>query len=65
VGAARRLPLSILGFLQYLSPSIQFVLAVFVYGEPLTSARLVAFGFIWSGLAIFLAHSLRAERSVV
>lgn len=59
VGAARRLPLSTLGFLQYLSPSIQFVLAVFVYGEPLTTARLLAFCCIWAGLAIFLAHSMR------
>jgi chloramphenicol-sensitive protein RarD len=59
VGAARRLPLSTLGFLQYLSPSIQFLLAVFVYGEPLTTARLLAFSCIWAGLAVFLAHSLR------
>jgi chloramphenicol-sensitive protein RarD len=57
--AARRLPLSTLGFLQYLSPSIQFLIAVFVYGEPFASARAVAFVLIWTGLAIFMAHSLR------
>ena len=57
--AARRLPLTTLGFLQYLSPSIQFALAVFVYGEPLTTPRLLAFSCIWAGLAIFLAHSMR------
>jgi chloramphenicol-sensitive protein RarD len=60
VGAARRLPLSILGFLQYLSPSLQFALAVFVYGELLTRAKVVAFGFIWAGLAVLVARSLRA-----
>jgi chloramphenicol-sensitive protein RarD len=57
--AARRLPLSTLGFLQYLSPSIQFLIAVFVYGEAFASARAVAFVLIWTGLAIFMAHSLR------
>jgi chloramphenicol-sensitive protein RarD len=53
--AARRLPLSTVGFLQYISPSIQFLLAVALYGEPFTSARKVAFACIWTGLAIFAA----------
>lgn len=57
--AARRLPLSTLGFLQYLSPTIQFFLAVLVYGEPLTRARIGAFVCIWVGLAIFLTQSMR------
>ncbi len=52
-GAARRLPLSTLGFLQYLSPSIQFALAVLVFGEPLSAARLVAFACIWAALLLF------------
>lgn len=58
-GAARRLPLSTLGLLQYLSPTVQFLLAVLVYGEPFDAARAVAFGFIWTALAVFAAHSLR------
>ena len=58
-GAARRLPLSTLGFLQYLAPSLQFLLAVFVYGEPLDGARLVAFGLIWAALAVFAYSTLR------
>ena len=57
--AARRLPLSTLGFLQYLSPTLQFLLAVFAFGEPLDAARAGAFAFIWAGLAIFTAFTLR------
>jgi len=51
--AARRLPLSTLGFLQYLAPTGQFVLAVLVYGESFTRDQLIAFGFIWLGLVAF------------
>jgi chloramphenicol-sensitive protein RarD len=58
-GAARRLPLSTLGFLQYLSPTLQFLLAVLVYREPFDRARLVAFVLIWIALAVFAWHSAR------
>lgn len=58
-GAARRLPLFMLGFLQYLSPSLQLLLAVFVYHEPFTAARGVAFACIWAALAIVAVHTLR------
>jgi chloramphenicol-sensitive protein RarD len=51
--AARRLPLSTLGFLQYLAPTGQFVLAVLVYGEAFSRDQLIAFGFIWLGLVAF------------
>jgi chloramphenicol-sensitive protein RarD len=57
--AARRLPLSTLGFIQYLSPTLQFLLAVFLWGEPLGPERVVAFACIWSGLLIFAVHSFR------
>lgn len=57
--AARRLPLSTLGLLQYLSPTLQFLLAVFAFGEPLDAARVGAFAFIWAGLAIFTAYTVR------
>jgi chloramphenicol-sensitive protein RarD len=57
--AARRLPLSTLGFLQYVSPTLQFLLAVFAFGEPLDATRAGAFAFIWAGLAIFTAFTLR------
>jgi chloramphenicol-sensitive protein RarD len=58
-GAARRLPLSTLGLMQYLSPTVQFLLAVLVYGEAFDTARAVAFGFIWTALFIFAVHSIR------
>jgi chloramphenicol-sensitive protein RarD len=56
-GAARRLPLSTLGFLQYLSPTLQFLLAVLVYGEPFRRAQAGAFAFIWTALALFAYHT--------
>jgi chloramphenicol-sensitive protein RarD len=57
--AVRRLPLSTLGFLQYLSPTIQFLLAVFIYGESFDRAHAVAFAFIWTAVAVFAAHTAR------
>ncbi|MBZ6377653.1 protein RarD [Pacificimonas flava] len=51
--AARRLALSTLGFLQYIAPSLVFLLGVFLYGEPMDPVRLAAFMFIWAGLAAF------------
>jgi EamA domain-containing membrane protein RarD len=56
--AARRLPLSTLGFLHYISPSIQLALAVGWYGEPFTVEHAISFGFIWAGLALFSAESI-------
>ena len=50
---ARRLPLNVMGFLQYLAPTLTFLLAVFVYDEPMNAARLTSFALIWAGLAVF------------
>lgn len=61
--AARRLPLSTVGFLQYLAPTGQFVLATLVYGEPVPTERLFAFVVIWAGLAVFSADLWNAARS--
>jgi chloramphenicol-sensitive protein RarD len=58
-GAARRLPLSTLGFVQYLSPTLQFLLAVLVYREPFDRTRAVAFVFIWTAVAVFAVHRAR------
>jgi chloramphenicol-sensitive protein RarD len=57
--AARRLPLSTLGFLQYLGPTCQFILAIGVYGEPFAAEQLIAFGLIWLGLAVFSLDLVR------
>jgi len=62
--AAQLLPLSTLGFLQYLSPTGQFLLAVLAYGEPLTRDRLVAFACIWAALAIFTVDQLRTRKRI-
>ncbi|MGZ8329078.1 MAG: EamA family transporter RarD [Allosphingosinicella sp.] len=61
--AAKRLPYSTLGFLQYVAPSIQFLLAVLVFGEALTKAHIVCFAAIWIALAIFVGEGLRAGRA--
>ena len=50
---ARRLPLTTLGLLQYLVPSLNFLLGAFLSHEPLTPARLVSFAFIWAALALY------------
>lgn len=52
-GAARSIPLSTLGLLQYIAPTLQFILGVFVYDEPFTLERLVGFAIIWLALLIF------------
>ncbi|WP_205470725.1 hypothetical protein [Breoghania sp. L-A4] len=56
---ARRLPMKTLGVLQYLAPSIQFLLAVLVYGEALDVLRLTSFVLIWVSLAIYSFGSYR------
>ena len=61
--AAKRLPYSTLGFLQYVAPSLQFLLAVLAFGEPLTPAHLVCFGAIWVALAIFVGEGVRGARA--
>lgn len=50
---AQRIPLSMLGFIQYLTPTLTLILGVFVYHEPFTTAHLLAFIFIWSALTIY------------
>jgi chloramphenicol-sensitive protein RarD len=60
--AARRLPLSTLGFLQYLSPSLALLLAVACYGERFGWAEAVSFGLIWAGLVLYSADLARALR---
>jgi chloramphenicol-sensitive protein RarD len=61
--AAKRLPYSTLGFLQYVAPSLQFLIAVAVFGEPLTSSHLFCFALIWTALAIFIVEGFRAGRA--
>jgi chloramphenicol-sensitive protein RarD len=60
--AAQKLPLSILGFFQYLAPSMSFLIAVFLYGEQFTSGHAVAFICIWLGLALVSVEPFRRAR---
>ncbi|MDI6748386.1 MAG: EamA family transporter RarD [Rhodocyclaceae bacterium] len=59
---ARRLPLVTLGFLQYIAPSLTFLLAIFYYDEPMNLPRLLAFAAIWAGLALYSTDLLLHRR---
>jgi chloramphenicol-sensitive protein RarD len=63
--AARRVPLSSLGFLQYIAPTLQFAIGVLIYGEVFTVDRVIGFGLIWIALALYSADSLRNRRKIV
>ena len=62
--AARRLPLSTLGLFQYLSPTIQFVLGVWLFAEPFTLSRFAGFALIWAALALYTLDSWRVARRI-
>jgi len=59
---ARRLSLVTLGVLQYLSPTLQFMLGVWVFHEPFAPARLVGFGLIWAALILYTVDGWRTSR---
>ena len=59
---ARRLPLTAIGFLQYVSPSLQFLLGVLVYGEAFGGAQVVTFGLIWTAVVVFVADAAQRAR---
>ena len=59
---ARRISLATLGFLQYIAPSLQFMVGTLVYGESMSPGRLAGFAIIWIALAVYTAESLLAHR---
>ena len=59
----RRIRYSTAGLLQYISPSLVFLTAVFIFGEPLDTLKLVSFVIIWAGLGIFSVAAIRDERN--
>lgn len=61
--STRRLPLSVVGFLQYLTPILQLVLGVAVLHEPMSSGRWVGFALVWLALAVLVGESLAHGRS--
>jgi chloramphenicol-sensitive protein RarD len=56
--SVRQIPLSMVGILQYIAPSIQFLLGVFVFGESFTRERLIGFALVWTALVIFAGEGL-------
>ena len=60
--AANRIPLSILGLMQYMTPIAIFLAGVFVFGEPMTSGRWIGFAIIWVALIVFSVDAYRLAR---
>lgn len=60
--ATKRLRLSTLGILQYLTPTLQFLLAVLAFGEPFSNAQLASFSLIWTAIAIYTVDALRSPQ---
>jgi chloramphenicol-sensitive protein RarD len=61
--AARRIPLTMIGVLQYLAPSLQFLIGVFIYKEPFDRTRLIGFSIVWLALILFWAENYYASRT--
>ncbi len=62
--AAPRVPLTTIGILQYINPTMQFLLGVLVYKEPFTHDRLIGFSIVWAGLVLFWLEGLYARRNI-
>jgi chloramphenicol-sensitive protein RarD len=60
--SARRLKFVTIGFLQYLGPTLQFLVAVLAFGEKFDPVKQVSFGFIWAAVAVYIVDSLLAYR---
>ncbi|MDO9348187.1 MAG: EamA family transporter RarD [Anaerolineales bacterium] len=61
--AARRIPLSLVGILQYIAPTLQFLLGVLVYHEPFDQAHFIGFGIVWAALIFFGVEGFLAHRA--
>ena len=59
--AGKRLRYSTMGFIQYLTPSIQLVIGIYLYNEPFTSTHAVTFGLIWTGLIIYSIDAIQTQ----
>lgn len=62
--AAQRIPLSMIGILQYIAPTIQFLLGIFMYHEPFTHAQFAGFSMVWAALLLFLLERWRFGRAL-
>ena len=61
--AAKQIPLTIVGLLQYIAPTIQFLIGVFIYKEPFDQAHFIGFSIVWVALLIFAIESYMANRT--
>ena len=62
--AAQKLPYSLMGMLQFIGPSLQFLLGYFLFEEPVTQAGWIALGFIWGGVGLYLADRIMVASSL-
>jgi chloramphenicol-sensitive protein RarD len=60
--AVRRVPLSVVGVMQYIAPTLQLLIGVLVFKEAFDRDRAIGFGLIWTGLAIFASHGFARSR---
>jgi chloramphenicol-sensitive protein RarD len=63
--AARRIPLSLVGMLQYIAPTLQLVVGLMIFGEELAGTRLIGFGIVWVALVLFALENLLVRRESV
>lgn len=63
--AARSVPLWLVGLLQYIAPTLQFLIGVFIYKEPFSHEQLIGFGIVWLALLIFLVENYLASRTSI
>ncbi|HEY2774744.1 MAG TPA: EamA family transporter RarD [Candidatus Binatia bacterium] len=61
--AARSIPLVWIGILQYVAPTLQLLIGVFVFGEPFSHERLAGFALVWAALVVFAVEAVIAHRS--
>jgi chloramphenicol-sensitive protein RarD len=60
--SVRLIPLSLIGILQYIAPTLQFLIGVLIFKEPFTPTQLIGFGLVWAALIVFTSESFWARR---
>jgi len=63
--AAQLIPLKYIGFIQYVAPTLAFLISVFIFNEPFTIAHLIAFSFIWTACLIFISSHLKVKKKAL
>jgi chloramphenicol-sensitive protein RarD len=60
--AARQIPLTMVGLLQYIAPTLQFLIGIFLYHEPFDQSRLIGFSLVWLALLMFWVENFMSSR---